>query len=102
MEPPAENQGQSGYIFETETRTLKAYYSSHADELVNKRIIFNNSTGTVRYIGGLLHEGKPANSEKELWVGLEWDEAGRGKHDGTVSGHCYFCCEANRGSMVKY
>ena len=63
-------------------------------------MLFNNSAGIVRYFGELQHEGKPA--EKELWVGLEWDEDGRGKHNGTVKGYKYFECSQNKGSMIKY
>ncbi|GBG68275.1 hypothetical protein CBR_g2823 [Chara braunii] len=39
--------------------------------------------GTVRYVGAVVgFEGE--------WVGVEWDDPSRGKHDGTVRGHCYF------------
>lgn len=34
---------------------------------------------TVRYVGSV-------QGQEGQWVGLEWDEAGRGKHDGTVDG----------------
>jgi len=37
-----------------------------------------------------------------LWVGIEWDEANRGKHNGTVNGYKYFTCDASKGSMIKY
>jgi dynactin complex subunit len=37
-----------------------------------------------------------------LWVGIEWDEANRGKHNGTVNGYKYFTCDTNKGSMIKY
>ena len=37
-----------------------------------------------------------------MWVGLEWDEEGRGKHNGTVSGYKYFECKEKNGSMVKF
>jgi len=37
-----------------------------------------------------------------LWVGIEWDEANRGKHNGTVNGYKYFACDTNKGSMIKY
>lgn len=90
------------YFFETETRRLKEYYQTHPEELIDRRIIFNNSTGTVRYFGELKHEGKPANCAGEMWVGLEWDENGRGKHNGTVNGYKYFSCDEKNGSMVKY
>ena len=65
-------------------------------------MLFNNSAGVVRYFGELQHEGKPESEGKELWVGLEWDEDNRGKHNGTVKGFQYFKCAANKGSMIKY
>lgn len=99
MDPAGQHKN---YFFETESRRLKDYYLSHPAELLNRRIIFNNSTGTVRFIGELCHEGKPANCAGEMWVGLEWDEEGRGKHNGTVNGHQYFKCKDKWGSMVKF
>jgi dynactin complex subunit len=39
-----------------------------------------------------LHEGKPGDKQ-ELWIGVEWDEKERGKHNGTVNGYEYFRCE---------
>ncbi len=53
--------------------------------------------GCVRYIG-------PVHSESEksgkIWVGVEWDEIGRGKHDGTLDGVRYFSCSPLQGSFV--
>lgn len=66
-------QPQNHYFFETQSRRLKEHYLKRPEELVDRRIIFNNSVGTVRYLGELKHEGKPVNSEGEMWVGLEWD-----------------------------
>lgn len=49
-----------------------------------------------------MHEGKPAGSDQELWIGVEWDEVNRGKHNGTVGGHCYFTCPELQGSLLKF
>ena len=27
------------------------------------------------------------------WVGIEWDDSSRGKHDGSKNGVSYFCCK---------
>lgn len=75
------------HYFEAETRRLKTYYLTHQNEMIGRRILFNNSCATVRYFGPLINK-----SETELWVGVEWDEAGRGKHNGTVGDHRYFLC----------
>lgn len=56
----------------------------------------------MRYFGPLLHPGKPATAKDELWIGIEWDDLNRGKHNGTVNGYQYFSCPDNMGSMVKY
>ncbi|CAI5465517.1 unnamed protein product [Closterium sp. Yama58-4] len=42
--------------------------------------------GTVRYVG-------PVDGHKGEWVGVEWDDPSRGKHDGVVTGKRYFQCE---------
>ena len=81
---------------------MKAYYLSHQEELIGRKVLFNNSAGVVRYFGPLVHQGKPENSKDEAWIGIEWEEVNRGKHDGTVNGHQYFKCAKNQGSLLKY
>jgi Leucine-rich repeat (LRR) protein len=67
------------------------------------RVLFNGEKGTVRYRGKLLH--KVDNSKikaDEDWLGVEWDLAQKGKHNGTVEGVEYFKCEkqGNAGSLI--
>jgi dynactin complex subunit len=44
----------------------------------------------------------------DLWLGIEWDEEGQGKHNGTVDGHQYFVPEfranstKNNCSFLRY
>lgn len=52
---------------------------------INQRVSIKSVLGTVRYIG--LVEG----TENE-WVGIEWDDPSRGKHDGSHKGKRYFKC----------
>ena len=57
--------------------------------------------GTIRYVGPV---ASAKNDDK--WVGIEWDDVSRGKHDGSVvdaSGnvHRYFSCASGAGSFVK-
>ncbi|KEP65424.1 UNVERIFIED_CONTAM: CAP-Gly domain-containing protein [Hammondia hammondi] len=69
--------------------------------------------GTVRYIGPVegysrriaaASEYETSSSspscceDAELWIGVEWDDAGRGKHDGSLNGKVYFSCV---GSLRK-
>jgi len=58
--------------------------------------------GTVRYIGPVA----TAKNKDQLWVGVEWDRPGRGKHDGSVTTKdgettSYFKCEDGKGSFLK-
>jgi len=60
------------------------------------RLIVDKCKATVRYVGSI-------DGQQGTWVGLEWDELSRGKHDGIVGGRRYFLCkdEAPRGSFVR-
>lgn len=63
---------------------------------IGTRLIVDKCRATVRYVGFVEgHQG--------TWVGLEWDDVSRGKHDGTVGGRRYFTCRdsAPRGSLVR-
>lgn len=53
------------------------------------------SAGTVRYVGAIAnHPG--------LWLGIEWDDAARGRHDGHVGDVRYFStAAATSGSMIR-
>ena len=52
---------------------------------VDERLQIGSERATVRYIGQV-------SSQSGEWVGLEWDNESRGKHDGSVNGHRYFEC----------
>ena len=41
---------------------------------------------TVRYVGNV-------DGQNGTWIGIEWDCAERGKHDGEVGGRRYFSCK---------
>jgi hypothetical protein len=53
---------------------------------VGQRIAFDSHICTVRYIGPV------AGTQKE-WLGVEWDDPIRGKHDGDHNGIKYFSCK---------
>lgn len=53
---------------------------------VGQRLSLKHQLCTVRYIGAV------ADKSGE-WLGVEWDDAERGKHDGTHDGAQYFTCE---------
>jgi dynactin complex subunit len=57
---------------------------------------------TVRYIGPVAG----AKNKDEIWFGVEWDNATRGKHDGSSADssgvlHKYFECVPGSGSFIK-
>ena len=52
-----------------------------------------NDVATVRYVGAV------AGTDGE-WVGVEFDTAGRGKHDGMHQGTRYFTCSAAAGAQA--
>ncbi|XP_062606244.1 tubulin-specific chaperone E-like [Saccostrea cucullata] len=51
--------------------------------LIDDRVSADGHYGTVRFIGSL-------PDTKGIWIGVDWDEAERGKHDGSHQGHRYF------------
>lgn len=64
---------------------------------VGARVQYESSIGTVRYVGPL--RGRDTSL---VWVGVEWDDARRGKHSGMHDGHHYFTTTVpNAGSFVK-
>jgi hypothetical protein len=51
--------------------------------------------GTIRYIG-------PVSGQQGEWIGIEWDDSERGKHDGETGGVKYFTVkQAGAGSFVR-
>ncbi|KAJ1807995.1 hypothetical protein LPJ75_004676, partial [Coemansia sp. RSA 2598] len=49
--------------------------------------------GTLRYLG-------PIDGKQGTWAGVELDEVGKGKNDGTVAGKSYFACLPNTGLFL--
>lgn len=74
------------------------------EQYIGRRIEKDDYYGTVRFSGPLTHEGRPNNSEKTLWLGIEWDDETRGRHNGTVNETVYFSTKENKnsGTLVKY
>ena len=81
----------------------KINLSVNADtsKLLGKRVELNEKTAKIKYVGPLKHK-KDCN-EKEIWLGLEWEDKTRGKHNGTVEGFEYFKTTNgdNSGSLIK-
>ncbi|KAL0091755.1 hypothetical protein J3Q64DRAFT_1725187 [Phycomyces blakesleeanus] len=63
---------------------------------VGDRIQVKLDRATIRYIGTV------AKSSGE-WLGVEWDDPARGKHDGSHGGIRYFeCSSPTAGSFIRY
>ncbi|KAG5673552.1 hypothetical protein PVAND_003592 [Polypedilum vanderplanki] len=59
------------------------------------RVRVGQDVGTIKYIGIVEgHEG--------TWIGVEWDDPSRGRHNGTVNGHYYFETKYPKsGSLIR-
>lgn len=53
---------------------------------LGQRISFDGHLCTVRYIGPV------KTTKKGDWLGVEWDDPSRGKHNGSHEGERYFQC----------
>lgn len=63
---------------------------------VGDRVRILKETAIIRYIG-------PVINQQGTWIGVEWDDPSRGKHDGSTGGVKYFTCTSpgNAGSFVR-
>lgn len=62
---------------------------------VGSRIVCNGEYGTVLYVGKV-------DSTQGIWLGVEWDNPERGKHDGSYNGVNYFKTNnPNSGSFIR-
>ncbi|KAI0723930.1 hypothetical protein C8T65DRAFT_734439 [Cerioporus squamosus] len=62
---------------------------------VGTRISHSGTLGTVRYVGSV-------DGTQGVWLGVEWDDPKRGKHDGVKDGKRYFTCLVpNSGSFIR-
>ncbi len=53
---------------------------------IGQRLSFDGAICTVRYIGEVV-------GTSGAWLGVEWDDPVRGKHDGSHKGTRYFQCK---------
>jgi dynactin complex subunit len=52
---------------------------------VGTRFALSGYIGTIRYVGEV-------DGASGVWLGVEWDDRSRGKHDGIKDGKRYFSC----------
>ncbi|KAG7217941.1 hypothetical protein INR49_020763 [Caranx melampygus] len=60
------------------------------EDAVGRRVSCGGERATVRYVG-------PVPPTAGLWLGVEWDDPTRGKHDGSHDGVQYFSCRHSTG-----
>eukprot|EP00826_Nyctotherus_ovalis_P006925 TRINITY_DN11691_c0_g1_i1.p1 TRINITY_DN11691_c0_g1~~TRINITY_DN11691_c0_g1_i1.p1 ORF type:complete len:563 (-),score=141.12 TRINITY_DN11691_c0_g1_i1:75-1763(-) len=71
------------------------------ESYIGRRVEFKEQRGTVRYCGPLQHETDRPKTE-DVWLGIEWDNPSKGKHNGTVNGFKYFdCASETGGSLIR-
>jgi dynactin complex subunit len=51
-----------------------------------KRLLLDSDLLTIRYVGSV-------PGTEGLWLGVEWDDATKGRHSGEHNGVRYFHCE---------
>ncbi|KAA1469385.1 hypothetical protein DENSPDRAFT_773147 [Dentipellis sp. KUC8613] len=62
---------------------------------VGTRLCLHKHLATIRYVGEV-------DGTKGTWLGVEWDDPFRGKHDGIKDGKRYFSCLVpNAGSFIR-
>ncbi|KAH9945843.1 uncharacterized protein BXZ73DRAFT_86099 [Epithele typhae] len=62
---------------------------------IGTRLSYSGALGTIRFTG-------PVDGTQGVWLGVEWDDPDRGKHDGVKDGKRYFSCLVpNSGSFIR-
>mmetsp|Transcript_112436 Transcript_112436/g.155279 ORF Transcript_112436/g.155279 Transcript_112436/m.155279 type:complete len:117 (-) Transcript_112436:715-1065(-) len=64
-------------------------------DVVDQRVEQKGKFGTVRFLGKLINNPKAGD---DLWLGIEWDDEGSGRNNGTVDGIKYFDCQFHKNS----
>ncbi|XP_062502907.1 tubulin-specific chaperone E-like isoform X2 [Corticium candelabrum] len=66
-----------------------------AEDILEKRVVCDGHFGTVKFVGEI-------QSKLGKWIGVEWDDPTRGKHNGSYNGVRYFqSSHASGGSFVR-
>lgn len=62
---------------------------------LGSRVQIANCKATVKYVGEV-------QSQKGVWIGLDWDDVARGKNDGSTGGQSYFqTSKPGSGSFLR-
>jgi len=89
-----------GYSEENKLHNWNFYGISTKEIKVERKVEYEHEEkhviGTIKYFGPL--KNSPNNKN---WVGIEWDEDGIGKNDGTAFGINYFASKPNKANFVS-
>ncbi|KAG8674478.1 hypothetical protein FPOAC2_00501 [Fusarium poae] len=66
-----------------------------ASQHVGQRISYDGALCTVRYVGEVA-------GTTGTWLGVEWDDSARGKHDGCHKGVRYFTCKSKFPTAASF
>lgn len=61
---------------------------------IGRRLSYDQQLCVVRYVGEV-------QGTKGAWLGVEWDDASRGKHNGEHQGVRYFECTKVRFELLR-
>ncbi|KAI1357096.1 Thioesterase/thiol ester dehydrase-isomerase [Xylaria sp. FL0043] len=73
----------------------KLIVAMSASPQIGDRLSYDGATCTVRYIGEVA-------GTSGTWLGVEWDDAARGKHDGSHKGVRYFTCRSRSATPASF
>ncbi|KAH8883993.1 RNI-like protein [Thozetella sp. PMI_491] len=62
---------------------------------IGQRMSFEGNLCTVRFIGVVA-------GTTGSWLGVEWDDPSRGKHNGSHKGHRYFSCKSSSATAASF
>ncbi|KAK3725111.1 hypothetical protein LTR37_000622 [Vermiconidia calcicola] len=65
------------------------------EHYVAQRLSLKGQLCTLRYIG-------PVADKPGEWLGVEWDDPARGKHNGTYDGTVYFTCRSTSRTCASF
>ncbi|KAK8125694.1 Thioesterase/thiol ester dehydrase-isomerase [Apiospora kogelbergensis] len=74
---------------------LRSALSMTSKAKVGDRLSYDGAVCTVRYIGEVV--GTTGN-----WIGVEWDDASRGKHNGSHKEQRYFTCKSKSPTAASF
>uniref|UniRef100_A0A671R0Q4 Tubulin-specific chaperone E n=1 Tax=Sinocyclocheilus anshuiensis TaxID=1608454 RepID=A0A671R0Q4_9TELE len=76
-------------------QTSEDQHPEVSEDAMGRRVSCDGERGTVRYVG-------PVLPTAGVWLGVEWDDPERGKHEGSHEGVRYFTCRhLTGGSFVR-